>query len=303
MSDSDDDKPISSLIRKLLPTRKPNSQRQTEPEEKPAKKVKVEGGASKSKSEKAEARAANGDSSKRTTTSSSGGGTGSAKRSMAFYEETDKGMLVQRLLVRWWYAIEWPRPEEIGQPPVGYEALEGFPGVFISTKVSFASQQLPCGDLSFFSSPSSSPSYAVLEESSKMLTRLLLWLWKPACVERLFGHDHGSSEQSHLPQPGQSLLLAVREAEGDARAGIYGANATARRGGRRRLQTPSPLAIRVEGGEKSGRRQGRSRSQEISFRREIDSSYNCVHYKHTALHFSRFPTIHARDEHASSPEE
>ena len=45
-------------------------------------------------------------------------------------------MVVQRLLCRWWYAIEWPKLDEIGIPPPGYEALEGYVGVFVSTRVS-----------------------------------------------------------------------------------------------------------------------------------------------------------------------
>ena len=35
------------------------------------------------------------------------------------------------------YSIEWPKLDDIGTPPVGYEVLDGFPGVFISTRVSF----------------------------------------------------------------------------------------------------------------------------------------------------------------------
>lgn len=44
-------------------------------------------------------------------------------------------MLAQRLLCRWWYAVDWPRIKDIGIPPPGYEALEGFTGVFVSTRV------------------------------------------------------------------------------------------------------------------------------------------------------------------------
>jgi len=54
--------------------------------------------------------------------------------SAEFYESTLKGALVQKLLVRWWYAWSWPLPEEIGKPPQGYEKLDGFPGVFVSTR-------------------------------------------------------------------------------------------------------------------------------------------------------------------------
>jgi hypothetical protein len=41
------------------------------------------------------------------------------------------------LLCRWWYAIDWPKIEEIGVPPPGYESLDGFVGVFVSTRVSY----------------------------------------------------------------------------------------------------------------------------------------------------------------------
>ena len=53
-----------------------------------------------------------------------------------FYEESSKGKLVQALLIRWWYAITWPASGDIGSPPAGYEALDGFKGVFVSTRVS-----------------------------------------------------------------------------------------------------------------------------------------------------------------------
>lgn len=45
--------------------------------------------------------------------------------------ETKKGEMIQKLLCRWWYAIEWPAKEDLKPAPPSYEALEGFPGVFI----------------------------------------------------------------------------------------------------------------------------------------------------------------------------
>ena len=51
-----------------------------------------------------------------------------------FYEDFEKGQLCQKLLRRWWYALEWPKLSEIGEPPAGYESLDGFPGVFICTR-------------------------------------------------------------------------------------------------------------------------------------------------------------------------
>lgn len=67
------------------------------------------------------------------SSSSSKSSASSTLKSTDFYDTTEKGMLVQRLLVRWWYAIQWPKCGDYGQPPTGYEPLDGFPGVFVST--------------------------------------------------------------------------------------------------------------------------------------------------------------------------
>jgi hypothetical protein len=119
MSDSDDDLPIAELIKKRKIQAALNSV-----EEKniviAIKKEKQETAARKEtrKEEKG------GKVSRSTSTLSS-----------EFYNDTSKGYLVQTLLQRWWYAIEWPTEDDIGTPPAGYESLDGFKGVFISTKV------------------------------------------------------------------------------------------------------------------------------------------------------------------------
>eukprot|EP01031_Cornospumella_fuschlensis_P043646 gene43646-53376_t len=136
MSDSDDDKPIIALIKKRVKDIKPEVKSEKN-EEKSSKKPRTEEATnSKVKHEvKKEKENRTEKSAKSKSGSSSGSGSTSlARRTMDFYEDTDKGLLVQRLLVRWWYAIEWPIKEEIGTAPEGYESLEGFPGVFISTK-------------------------------------------------------------------------------------------------------------------------------------------------------------------------
>lgn len=103
----------------------------------PAKKVKTEPAATAKKpavkEEKSSSAKTSSSSSKPTSSRTSS--SSSAQYSIDFYE-TDKGQMVQRLLCRWWYAITWPKPEDIGAPPAGYEALDGFPGVFICTSVS-----------------------------------------------------------------------------------------------------------------------------------------------------------------------
>ena len=50
------------------------------------------------------------------------------------YYSCRKGFIAQKLLVRWWYAIDWPPADLMPTPKPGYETLEGFPGVFISTR-------------------------------------------------------------------------------------------------------------------------------------------------------------------------
>lgn len=43
--------------------------------------------------------------------------------------------MVQKLLCRWWYAMEWPAKEILRPAPPSYAALEGYPGVFICFEV------------------------------------------------------------------------------------------------------------------------------------------------------------------------
>ncbi|KAJ8598816.1 hypothetical protein CTAYLR_008653 [Chrysophaeum taylorii] len=48
--------------------------------------------------------------------------------------ETNKGKLVQALLRRWWYAIDWPSKEARSKvPEENFEVLSGFPGVHVCT--------------------------------------------------------------------------------------------------------------------------------------------------------------------------
>lgn len=77
---------------------------------------------------------------KKAKASSGGGGNRVAapqRKDAQYYQETKKGMLVQRLLVRWWYAYQWPKADDWSNTdvPSGYEELDGFPGVFVSMDV------------------------------------------------------------------------------------------------------------------------------------------------------------------------
>ena len=54
-------------------------------------------------------------------------------REAAFYE-TKRGALIQALLRRWWYAIEWPDPSVADVKPLeNFEPMPSFPGVHLCT--------------------------------------------------------------------------------------------------------------------------------------------------------------------------
>jgi hypothetical protein len=118
--DWDDDRPICELMTEYM-------------------KKKVQRAKAKAKEEaerEAAAKAA-----KASKASSSSGGTRTAapqRKDAQYYQDTKKGQMVQRLLVRWWYAYEWPKPGDWAESdiPNGYEQLDGFPGVFVSMNVS-----------------------------------------------------------------------------------------------------------------------------------------------------------------------
>lgn len=126
-SDSEDDLPIVQLIAKR--------QREGKLDEFMKKKKKAVNDSSKKREEDK-----NGSKTSNTSRPISRPGNTNASSSAEFYS-SPKGQLVQNILSRWWYAIEWPRPEHIGKPPPGFETLDGFPGVFVSTSVSTGSSR------------------------------------------------------------------------------------------------------------------------------------------------------------------
>ena len=68
-------------------------------------------------------------------TSSSSNGSNYLCASSELYSQCDKGKLIQSLLARWWHAYQWPDPKILNEPtPRGYDALDGFPGVYICTQ-------------------------------------------------------------------------------------------------------------------------------------------------------------------------
>mmetsp|Transcript_27030 Transcript_27030/g.46112 ORF Transcript_27030/g.46112 Transcript_27030/m.46112 type:complete len:290 (-) Transcript_27030:209-1078(-) len=120
-SDSSDDVPLTALKSKKTPPK--------------AKEVKS---AKKSSTKKAAPKKKASSSAKKkkpTTTKSASSTSNYLCASGELYPQCDKGKLIQSLLARWWYAYEWPDPKDIPDyTPRGYDALDGFPGVYICTQ-------------------------------------------------------------------------------------------------------------------------------------------------------------------------
>ena len=54
-------------------------------------------------------------------------------RSSVFYEQCEKGELVQEIMKRWWYGLTWPSPASLTNNLPDYEPVDTFPGVYIAT--------------------------------------------------------------------------------------------------------------------------------------------------------------------------
>lgn len=106
----------------------------------------------------------------------------------------DKGKLIQILLCRWWYAITWPDPATLPEkPPKRYDALDGFPGVYVCTEGD------EVGALQDLRDKTKAPSFNNLakKESEELRTLLL-----KACEEQkrqLMKHDgEGTDTEKEL---------------------------------------------------------------------------------------------------------
>ena len=127
--DSEDDVPISVLIKRKK-EEIANIEIQTKTKNKIEKKIKTKNSTKEIKNESNNLTAKASRASEKKNASS--------EPSDAFYR-SKKGKLVQKLLIRWWYALSWPEEEAINSiPEGGYEPLDGFPGVFICTNVCYS---------------------------------------------------------------------------------------------------------------------------------------------------------------------
>jgi len=115
-SDSEDNIPISELLEKNKKT--PDKKSTDSP---PRKRKRSSTTTEKKKSSSV---------STPSTPSQTSASKGSSFEQLA-YTTTIKGGLIQKLLCRWWYAVTWPDPADIIEPPENYLSLDGFPGVYI----------------------------------------------------------------------------------------------------------------------------------------------------------------------------
>lgn len=124
-SDSSDDVPLKSLKSKnKAASPKKAKAKKAAPRKKAAASAKKRKSTTTKKSPKAKAKP---------SSSSSAGNWLCASGEL--YAHCDKGKLIQSILARWWYAYQWPDPKALpAYTPKGYDALDGFPGVYICTQ-------------------------------------------------------------------------------------------------------------------------------------------------------------------------
>lgn len=183
--DDDDDIPLSQLAAKKKKAQTP-----------PAKKKRATtNGQTKTSSAKKKTTAKKTTSASTSTSASSGNKSYEYASAALYGTECDKGLLIQRLLCRWWYAFEWPvLSQENLHPPAGYDALDGFPGVFVGTSGDTVGQILDTRD------HATKPSFHnFAAKSAKELKDLLL-----AAIER-------QKEILEAQPPGESTDSTLKE--------------------------------------------------------------------------------------------
>jgi hypothetical protein len=217
-SSDDDDLPLSALA--VKPSPKPTKKKAPSAKKKApsAKKAKVST-ASPTKKAKSAAAAAPSSAKSAATTSSSGSSKNYEWASAALYgTNCDKGLLVQRLLCRWWYAYDWPAttsttsttPETVSSSsrtngpsalavPADvdlshYDTLDGFPGVYICT-----SPEGQVGHLLDTRDASTAPTFGnFAKKSSQELQQLLIVALETQKTALVAAEGSGTVTESEL---------------------------------------------------------------------------------------------------------
>jgi hypothetical protein len=198
--DSDDDVPLSALRSPKKPKAVKKKAASSPTKKKAAPKKKSTASKTKSPSAKKKPKSTSSSSSKKskasssTTSSSTGGGSNYLCASNELYSQCDKGRLIQSLLSRWWHAYQWPNPKILTEPtPRGYDALDGFPGVYICTQGSNVGKFIDRRD------HTQSPSFRnFARKSSEELKELLLTAIEKQRKELIQHEGEGTETEKNL---------------------------------------------------------------------------------------------------------
>jgi hypothetical protein len=132
--EDDDDIPLAALASNKKPTngdkKRPSATKKATPTKAKGTKTKKSPATKEKKKKPAAASKAS-----VSSTPKSGNDSYQSPSAALYGTECQKGLLIQRLLCRWWFAIQWPDPASIpSKPPQHYDALDGFPGVYVCTE-------------------------------------------------------------------------------------------------------------------------------------------------------------------------
>jgi hypothetical protein len=137
-----------------------------------------------------------------------------ASPSAALYDsESKKGMLIQALLCRWWYAMEWPDKSALPkETPKHYDKLNGFEGVYVCTSGGSV------GKISDLRDKATCPSFAKFaKKSSRELKELLLNAMEEQLKQLIEHEGQGTATEKELKEQIKSIKkIKVDEADKEA---------------------------------------------------------------------------------------
>lgn len=199
-SDSSDDNVLLSALKSPQKPKAVKAKKTSSSMTKKAAPKKKTTSTKSSSSSSAKKKANSTTSSKKSKASASSSSTGSGGSnylcaSNELYSRCDKGKLIQSLLSRWWYACQWPDPKILMEPTPrgGYDALDGFPGVYICTQGSNVGKFIDRRD------HTQSPSFRnFARKSSEELKDLLLAAIEKQMKELIQHEGEGTETEKNL---------------------------------------------------------------------------------------------------------
>ena len=191
--DDEDDIPLAALVQKSPPPKKKKKSSTTNGNTKKAMKTAKK---APNKKRKPAPKAAAASSNKTSNNSSK---TYEWASAALYGSQCTKGLLIQRLLCRWWYAITWPDPTSLPvQPPQYYDSLDGFPGVYVCTS---QGGDAAVGHLLDLRDKSQTPSFGhFCQKTSQELQQLLLKALQEQKKALVEAEGSGTSTEKEIDQ-------------------------------------------------------------------------------------------------------